>query len=219
MSDVRTVKLKFTDLVFLEDNPRTITREKLERLAGRIKKDPTFFDNRPCLVNYTDGKYICYGGFQRSHAAAKILKWKEVPCSVENDVPTELMRERAILDNTHDGEWGADVLEKWWEFSVPEFIEFGVPESVFGGAADDGGESINPDELGEGFTLPDGDRAPFQQMTFTLADEQATEIKNAIREMQGTDEYKYAETFGNENGNGNALYLIIREWVGQKILL
>ncbi len=143
MSDVRTVKLKFTDLVFLEDNPRTITREKVERLAGRIKKDPTFFDNRPCLVNYTDGKYICYGGFQRSHAAAKILKWKEVPCSVENDVPTELMRERAILDNTHDGEWDADVLANW-EFDIPELREFGVPENVFGGVTDE--TEIEPGE-------------------------------------------------------------------------
>ena len=131
MSDVRTVKLKFSDLVFLEDNPRTITRDKLERLAERIRKDPTFFENRPCLVNYTGGQYVCYGGFQRSHAAAKILKWKEVPCSVENDIPTELMRERAILDNTHDGDWDSDVLANW-EFDIPELREMGVPEFVFG---------------------------------------------------------------------------------------
>lgn len=142
MSDVRTVKLKFSDLVFLEDNPRTITREKLERLAERIKKDPTFFENRPCLVNFTDGKYICYAGFQRSHAAAKILKWKEVPCSVENDVPAELMRERAILDNTHDGEWNAHVLANW-EFEVPELIDLGVPEFVFG----EGSNALNSEKL------------------------------------------------------------------------
>lgn len=145
MSDVRTVKLKFSDLVFLEDNPRTITREKLERLAERIKKDPTFFENRPCLVNFTDGKYICYAGFQRSHAAANILKWKEVPCSVENDVPAELMRERAILDNTHDGEWNAHVLANW-EFEVPELIDLGVPEFIFG---EDTDEPEETDEAGD----------------------------------------------------------------------
>ena len=134
MSDVRTVKIKFKELVFLEDNPRTIKKESLERLAKRIQGDPAFFEARPCLVNFTDGKYICYGGFQRGHAAAKILKWKEVPCSVENDVATDVMRRRAILDNTHDGEWDSDVLaNQWSDFSMEELGDLGVPEWVFGG--------------------------------------------------------------------------------------
>lgn len=138
MNEVRAVKLKFSDLVFLEDNPRKITREKLRRLADRIKSDPAFFYNRPCLVNFTDGKYICYAGFQRAHAGADILKWEEIPCSVEDDVPTELMRERAILDNTHDGEWNLDVLSSW-EFEMDELRDMGVPEWVFGGDGEDEG--------------------------------------------------------------------------------
>jgi len=72
------------------------------------------------------------------------------------------------------------------------------------------------DEMSEDFTLPSGDKEPFQQMTFTLADEQATQIKNAIADIKQTDEYKYAETMGNENSNGNALYLIIMQWAEQR---
>jgi hypothetical protein len=53
-------------------------------------------------------------------------------------------------------------------------------------------------------------------MTFTLADEQAEQIKNAIDEIKHTEEYKYAETMGNENSNGNALYLIIMQWAEQR---
>ena len=136
MSEVRAAKLKFSELKFLEDNPRTITREDLERLAGRIKEDPTFFDNRPCLVNFADGQYVCYAGFQRAHAAAKVLKWKEVPCMIESDVPTDTMRKRAILDNTHDGKWDADVLSSW-EFEMDELRDMGVPEFVFGGIGGD----------------------------------------------------------------------------------
>ncbi len=138
MSEVRQIKIKFSDLKFLDDNPRTITREDLERLAGRIKEDPTFFDNRPCLVNFSDGAYLCYAGFQRAHAAAKVLKWKEVPCMIENDVPTDVMRKRAILDNTHDGKWDADVLSSW-EFEMDELRDMGVPEWVFGGDGEDEG--------------------------------------------------------------------------------
>lgn len=136
MSEVRQIKIKFSDLKFLDDNPRTITREDLERLAGRIKEDPTFFDNRPCLVNFTDGQYLCYAGFQRAHAAAKVLKWKEVPCMIENDVPTDVMRKRAILDNTHDGKWDADVLSSW-EYEPEVLQDMGVPEWVFGEDRDD----------------------------------------------------------------------------------
>jgi hypothetical protein len=49
-----------------------------------------------------------------------------------------------------------------------------------------------------------------------LADEQATQIKNAIADIKLTEEYKYMETLGNENSNGNALYLIIMQWAEQK---
>jgi hypothetical protein len=78
-------------------------------------------------------------------------------------------------------------------------------------------EYLNDSEdFGTDFILPDGDKAPFQQMTFTLADEQAEQIKNAINDIKQTDEYKYAETMGNENSNGNALYLIIMQWAEQR---
>lgn len=79
-------------------------------------------------------------------------------------------------------------------------------------------EDIDPSLLGDEFDLPDGDREPFQQMTFTLADEQASKIKEAVSEIKKMNEFKYCETFGNENGNGNALYLIIMQWVEQKKL-
>ena len=67
-------------------------------------------------------------------------------------------------------------------------------------------------ETSDEFTLPDGDKEPFQQQTYTLADKQAILIKNAITDIKKTEEFKYVETFGNENGNGNALYLLISQW-------
>jgi hypothetical protein len=81
---------------------------------------------------------------------------------------------------------------------------------------DVGGFDLNASEFSDDFTLPDGDKSPFQQMTFTLADEQAAQIQNAISDIKATDEYKYCETLGNENSNGNALYLIIMQWAEQK---
>jgi hypothetical protein len=74
-------------------------------------------------------------------------------------------------------------------------------------------ENINPDDFGDSFSLPDGDKEPFQQMTFTLADFQATQIKDALESAKGLQAYKDMATFGNSNTNGNALALIIEQWI------
>ena len=101
-------------------------------------------------------------------------------------------------------------------FKIPAAtIEAVVPQKnleAWSGA----GVDLDADDYGTDFELPEGDKAPFQQMTFTLADEQAEQIKNAIADIKQTDEYKYCETMGNENSNGNALYLIIMQWNEKK---
>jgi hypothetical protein len=58
--------------------------------------------------------------------------------------------------------------------------------------------------------LPDGDRAPFQQMTFTLSDLQAQDVKAAVDAAK--DAGPFVET-GNENSNGNALARICEEYL------
>jgi hypothetical protein len=65
-------------------------------------------------------------------------------------------------------------------------------------------DEIEPPELAS------GDREPFQQMTFTLHDEQAETIKAAI------DKAKAAGGFSgpNENSNGNALARIAEAYCG-----
>lgn len=138
--------------------------------------------------------------------AAKELKMAEMTVVMADEWTAEQRREFVIKDNVGYGEWDWQELQTNWD--VEQLAEWGLDLPGF---------DLDSDTLGEGFTLPDGDKAPFQQMTFTLADEQATVIKNAIDEIKGTDEYKYAETMGNENSNGNALYLIVASWAGQRI--
>lgn len=76
----------------------------------------------------------------------------------------------------------------------------------------DAGEDVSPDDFGDSFDLPKGEKAPFQQMAFTFADEQAELIKQAIEEVKRLEEFKFIETMGNTNNNGNALYLIVSQW-------
>ena len=50
--------------------------------------------------------------------------------------------------------------------------------------------------------LPDGERAPFQQITFTLHDTQAEQVKAALSASKAMGEFVDAP---NENSNGNAI--------------
>lgn len=52
--------------------------------------------------------------------------------------------------------------------------------------------------------LPEGDRAPYQQMTFTLHDEQAAVVKAALEAAKA----RGCASDLNENSNGNALYAL-----------
>jgi hypothetical protein len=156
---------------------------------------------RPIVVNED---MIVLGGNMRLKAC-KEAGLTKVPVIKASDLTEDEQKRFIISDNVGYGEWDWDMLANEWD--AEELQEWGL---------DIIGVNLDSNKFGENFSLPDGDKAPFQQMTFTFADEQAEQIKNAIEEMKHTEEYKYAETMGNENSNGNALYLIIQQWAGQR---
>jgi hypothetical protein len=60
--------------------------------------------------------------------------------------------------------------------------------------------------------LPEGDRAPFQQMTFTLSDAQADTVKRALDAAKDAGAFVHT---GNENSNGNALARLAEAYLGE----
>jgi ParB-like chromosome segregation protein Spo0J len=58
--------------------------------------------------------------------------------------------------------------------------------------------------------LADGDKEPYQQKTFTLHDEQAAIVDDAITMARANP---LSDTGVNENSNGNALALICTQWL------
>jgi hypothetical protein len=192
--------VKLSEVKLNPNNPRLIKDDKFKKLVQSIKDFPEMLNIRPIVVNQD---MIILGGNMR-YKACKEAGLKEIPI-IKTDLTEEQQREFLIKDNTSGGEWDWEVLANEWDNEQLE--EWGLDLVGF---------DLKADEFGEGFTLPDGDKAPFQQMTFTLADEQAEQIKNAIADIKTTEEYKYAETMGNENSNGNALYLIIMQWAEQR---
>jgi len=193
--------MKITDIKPNPENPRIIKDHKFKQLVESIKSFPKMLELRPIVI---DENNVVLGGNMRLKACTE-AGLTDVPVIYAKDLTEEQKKEFIIKDNVGYGEWDWEDLANSWD--VEQITDWGL---------DINGFDVNANELSNEFSLPSGDKSPFQQMTFTLADEQSIQIKNAIEEIKRTEEYKFVETMGNENSNGNALYLIIMQWAEQK---
>jgi hypothetical protein len=183
------------------ENPRIIKDHKFKQLVESIKSFPQMLELRPIVI---DENNVVLGGNMRLKACIE-AGLTDVPVVQAKDLTDLQKKEFIVKDNVGYGEWDWEDLANSWD--VEQITDWGL---------DINGFDVNANELSDEFSLPSGDKSPFQQMTFTLADEQSIQIKNAIEEIKRTEEYKFVETMGNENSNGNALYLIIMQWAEQK---
>ena len=181
-------------------NPRYIKDNKFKKLVKSIKNFPEMLEKRPIIV---DENLIVLGGNMRLKASIE-AGLKEVWIDIAEGWSEDQKKEFIIKDNVGFGEWDWDILGNEWN-SV-DLESWGM----------DNWQNMDDIETSDSFSLPDGDKEPYQQQTFTLADKQSELIKNAISDIKKTNEFDYIETFGNENSNGNALYLLVSQWVEQK---
>ena len=117
-----------------------------------------------------------------------------MPTHLIEGLTEEREREIVIRDNVANGEWDWDILANEWD--AEELEDWGLDLPSFA------------DDFSDDFTLDSGEREPFGQMTFMLADIQKSEVEQALKEAPAG----FAETYGNENSNGNKLYWIIKQW-------
>lgn len=111
------------------ENPRTITRDKFERLKQRIMRS-NLLGVFPLKVFRTGGKYVTLGGNQRLRAA-KAIGLKEVPCIIlPDETDAETLREVVILENTHDGDNDWDAMANSWD--AVELADWGVDAANWG---------------------------------------------------------------------------------------
>ena len=191
---MNATRIPIKDIKSNPNNPRIIKDDKFKKLVQSIIDFPRMLEIRPIVVN---DEMVVLGGNMRLKAC-KEAGLKEIPVIKASDLTPEQQREFIIKDNVGFGEWDWTMLANEWDSDELQDWGLDIP-----------GFNVDENKMGDEFSLPDGDKAPFQQMTFTLADEQATFIQNAISDIKQTEEYKYVETFGNENSNGNALYLLV----------
>lgn len=122
---------------------------------------------------------------------------KRVDLSSEDEKRKKL----AIMDNSTSDSSKFDIELLTNDFEIPELEDIGIDLKTIEDC-----ETSFPE-------IETGDRKPFQQITFTLADGQAELIKQAIATAKKDKNYDFVESMGNENSNGNALFMIVQEWL------
>lgn len=188
------ITLKIKDIKPYEKNPRK-NDAAVPDVAESIKQVGYI---TPIVVD-EDNVVLC------GHTRLKALKRngeKEVDGVLRvSGLTDEQKRKYRLLDNktNEKAEWDFDLLAE--EIADLDFSGFDLDWGI-----------VTPDEFGEDFELPYGDKSEICQMTFTLHNEQAELIKYAM----GLVKDDITETFGNSNSNGNALYEVVRQWAEQR---
>ena len=190
---------KTADLIPYANNSRTHSDEQTNQVASSIKE---FGFTNPVLIDEDNGIIAGHGRI----LAAQKLALKEVPCIVLKGLTEAQKKAYVIADNqlALNSGWDLDMLR----LEVETLDELNFDLSMLGFEQDVLDKLLDIDaELPE---LPDGDRDPFQQKTFTLHDEQASTIDDAITKAK-TD--PRIDTGVNENSNGNAIAWICEQWL------
>ena len=199
------LKIEYLPIADLKPYERNTRKHGEEDVEGIIKSIEKCGFNDP--IGIWSDKNIIVEGHGRL-MAAKQLGMETVPCIRLDHLDDKGRREYAILHNATAelSIWDKDFLAmELPELDLDDFnLDFGIDT--------DTGEDYSPDEFGDEFTLADGDKPEICQMTFTLHQRQKELIEYALSVVKDN----ITETFGNTNGNGNALYEVVRQWAEQR---
>lgn len=195
-------KIKVNDLIPYANNSRLHSDEQVLQIASSIKE---FGFLNPIIVDGDNGIIAGHGRVM----AAKKLGIDELPCIDASHLTEAQKKAYVIADNkiALNSDWDVDALRI--EFEALREMDFDIELTGFSLDEiseldfDAGDEVEMPD-------LPDGEKEPFQQKTFTLHDDQAAIVDDAVTLARTNP---LIDTGLNENSNGNALALICQQWL------
>ena len=185
---------KVSDLLPYARNSRTHSDAQVAQIAASIRE---WGWTMPILVDEAGNVIAGHGRIM----AAQKLGIEDVPCMTASGWSEAKRRAYVIADNklALNAGWDNEMLRL-------EFIDLadaGFDLTLTGFDADEiAAFQFDTDAETEMPDLASGDREPFQQMAFTLHDDQANEVKAALEKAKGMGDF--GDT-GNENNNGNAL--------------
>ena len=113
---------KIESLSKLENNPRTITPEDMERLKESIRNNPDYLEAHPIVLSDRTGELVIIDGNQRYEACLQ-LGYDKVPTALLHGLTEEREREIIIRANVNNGKWD---LSKLFEWDYSELMDWGV---------------------------------------------------------------------------------------------
>lgn len=179
---------KVSALIPYARNARTHSDAQVAQIAASIRE---WGWTNPVLID-TEGGLIA--GHGRVLAARK-LGIEDIPCMIATGWSDAQKRAYILADNQLALNAGWDTEFLAIELGELAGMDFDVSLMGFANMA------FNAQPLDEYPSLPDGDKPEFQQMTFTLHDSQAEEVKAALDVAKAMGAFDSP----NENSNGNAL--------------
>lgn len=182
---LKTVQIEISKVSNDPANVRTHSKKNIDAIRASLKR---FGQQKPIVI---DSDNIVRAG-NGTLEAAKELGWKYISVVISDLEPSELTA-YAIADNrtAELADWDLEDLDKQLQSLESDLATVAYDDFEY---APDINEVEAP-------VLPDGDKPPFEQMTFTLHDEQAVIVKDAMGKAAGLG------PFGgeNQNKNGNAI--------------
>jgi ParB-like chromosome segregation protein Spo0J len=143
------------------------------------------------------------------YLAAKELGLKTVPVVIADYLTPAQVRAARIADNKlAESEWFPELLAL--ELKALQEMEFDLSLTGFG-EEELAKHLTSCEPLGEMPALPSGDKSPFQEMVFTVLDEQAEQVKKALSLAKKQGPF----VSDNLNNNGNALTRICETYSRQ----
>ena len=128
---VELKKVKLSDIVSNQNNPRTITATQMESLEKSLLEFPDMVQIREIVL---DEDMLCIGGTMRVLALQKIGK-KTCTVKIVRGLTPNQKREFILKDNSQFGEWDLEMLEVWgreqletWGVKLPKEWNLPIPE-------------------------------------------------------------------------------------------
>ena len=182
-------------------NSRTHSDEQVAQIAASIRE---FGFTNPVLVDNDGGIVAGHGRVM----AARRLGMAAVPTVNVGWLTEQQRRAYVIADNQLAMNAGWDSMALTAELADLQDIGFDIGILGFDAEVLDG--LLRPSGEAELPALKNGDREPFQQMTFTVHDEQKEQIDRALAAAKAAGPFVDSP---NENSNGNALARICETFI------
>jgi ParB family chromosome partitioning protein len=211
MTDITwtNTRVRLGDLKPWADNPRMSSKAQARRLLTSFEK---FGQVQTVAV---DPACNVLDGHQRLSALLTIHGAEYELDARQSNRPLTEKEQQELVISLHAGAVGSWDWDKVSAWSAGDLQGWGMDAGLL---ADWNNDALNLrtmlteqiDEASAFGALPDEDRAPFQQMTFTLHDTQAEQVREALKLAKAAGAFVDSE---NENSNGNALARICETYI------